>query len=134
MALDSIPPLASAASNPSSQINQQDFLKILLTQLTMQDPLKPMDNTAFVAQLAQFTQLQQTQELSSSMNQLVAVQTASQSIALLGRTVGLYEGGFVSSGQVTGVSVNGNAPVLTVRNAAGQDISGIERNQISDIK
>lgn len=134
MALDSVQPPASAAATQSSQINQQDFLKILLTQLTMQDPLKPMDNTAFVAQLAQFTQLQQTQELSASVNQLVGVQTASQSIALLGRTVGLYQSGFATSGQVTGVSVNGSAPVLTVRDASGQEVGGIERSQISDIK
>lgn len=133
MALDSVSTISSA-SNQSSRINQQDFLKILLTQLTAQDPLKPMDNTAFVAQLAQFTQMEQTQQLSISMNQLVSVQTAIQTIGLLGRTVGLADSGGATEGQVTGVSVNGSSPVLTIHPATGPDLSGVARNKIFEIR
>jgi flagellar basal-body rod modification protein FlgD len=43
-------------------------MKILLTQLTYQDPLKPMDNQAFMAQMAQFTALQQAQDTNSKMD------------------------------------------------------------------
>jgi flagellar basal-body rod modification protein FlgD len=84
MSLDSVTPVNTATNN---HINQQDFLRILLTQLNAQDPLKPMDNGAFVAQLAQFSQLESAQQTTASLNQLVALQTATQSVALLGKSV-----------------------------------------------
>lgn len=131
MALDSVP---ATGATGNSQINQQDFLRILLTQLNAQNPLKPMDNTAFVAQLAQFQQLEQTQQMVSGMNQLVAVQTASQSVSLLGRNVSLLNGTSLASGQVTGISVSGTTPVMTIHPASGADLTNVARKQILDIK
>lgn len=133
MALNSVSTI-SATGNQASQLNQQDFLRILLTQLNSQNPLKPMDNTAFVAQLAQFTQLQQTQEMATSIKQLLAVQTATQSVSLLGRTVGVLSGASLSSGQVTDISVIGNEPLLTVKPAVGADMTGVALKQVFDIK
>ncbi len=133
MALNSVSTV-TASGNQAANINQQEFLKILLTQLNAQDPLKPMDNTAFVAQLAQFSQLEQTQELSTSIKQLLSVQTATQSVNLLGRTVGVLSGNSLATGQVTDISVSGTDPVLTVHPSAGQDITGIALKQVFDIK
>ncbi|BBB70240.1 flagellar hook capping protein (plasmid) [Undibacterium sp. YM2] len=133
MALNSVSPVSSA-TNGQAHINQQDFLKILLTQLNAQDPLKPMDNTAFVAQLAQFSQLAQTQELTASVNQLLAVQTAVQSVGLLGHVVSVVTGGATATGTVTDISVSGNAPVLTIHPTTGQDISGVALKQVFDIR
>jgi flagellar basal-body rod modification protein FlgD len=49
------------ASTPSNQLASKDtFLKLLVAQLKNQDPLKPQDGTAFVAQLAQFSNLEQS--------------------------------------------------------------------------
>lgn len=132
MSLDSIAPVATG--NANSHINQQDFLRILLTQLNAQDPLKPMDNTAFVAQLAQFSQLEQSQQMVAGLNQLVAVQTASQTVALLGRTVDVSGAGGVTSGLVTGMSVSGSTPTLTVHPATGTDATGVARKQITNIR
>ena len=134
MALDTVSPVSSAANNQAAQITQQDFLKILLTQLNAQDPLKPMDNTAFVTQLAQFSQLEQTQQMSASISQLLAVQTAIQSVGLMGHTVSVLNGSLLASGQVTDISVSGNAPVLTVHPAAGTDITGVALGKVMDIK
>ena len=51
-----------AAAAPGTRVlGLQDFLQVLLTQLSWQDPLKPMDNQTFMAQMAQFTALEQTQ-------------------------------------------------------------------------
>lgn len=133
MALNSVSPVNSATSG-QAHINQQDFLKILLTQLNAQDPLKPMDNTAFVAQLAQFSQLAQTQELTASVNQLLAVQTAVQSVGLLGKVVSVVNGGSTATGTVNDISVSGNAPMLTIHPTTGQDISGIALKQVFDIR
>jgi flagellar basal-body rod modification protein FlgD len=134
MALDSVSTVSTKTNNQAASINQQDFLKILLTQLNAQDPLKPMDNTAFVAQLAQFSQLEQTQEMSASINQLLSVQTAIQTVGLLGHTVAVLNGSGSASGQVTDISVSGTDPVLTVHPATGADITGVALKQISDIK
>ncbi len=125
--------VSTVSSTPNS-INQQDFLKILLTQLNSQNPLKPMDNTAFVAQLAQFSQLQQTQELSATVKQLLSVQTGAQSMNLLGLTVGVLNGSSIASGTVTDISLFGNEPVLTVHPTTGPDITGVALNQVIDIR
>ena len=77
----------TSSSLSSSNIGMQDFLNILLTQLTYQDPLKPMDNKEFMAQLAQFTTLGQTQELNTKIDALLSTQASMQSIGLIGRTV-----------------------------------------------
>ena len=67
----------AAAGAASSALGLQDFMKVLLTQLTFQDPLKPMDNQAFMAQMAQFTGLEQTQRL----NDRVLMSTCTISIS-----------------------------------------------------
>ena len=57
MAIDAIGALADSSSGvpANAGIGQEDFLRILLAQLRFQDPLKPVDNQQFVAQLAQFS-------------------------------------------------------------------------------
>ena len=51
-------------------LGQADFLKLLSTQFQNQDPMKPMDDTAFIAQMAQFTSLSQTTEMNKGITDL----------------------------------------------------------------
>jgi flagellar basal-body rod modification protein FlgD len=71
-------------------LGQADFLTLLITQLENQSPLSPQDNTAFVAQLAQFSTLQGIENLNNnfvSMNGSLKSSQAIQASALVGHTV-----------------------------------------------
>jgi flagellar basal-body rod modification protein FlgD len=65
------------------ELGQGDFLRLLVTQLKNQDPLKPTDNTEFVAQLAQFSQLDQSAKQAQLLQQSLDAQTASLQFTLL---------------------------------------------------
>jgi len=96
MAVDSVGSNAFGSnSSTSSQLQQQtlsqsDFLKLLVTQVTNQDPTKPMDPTQSVAQLAQFSQVAATQQLQQSFDSLASNLTGDQFVrasAMVGRDV-----------------------------------------------
>ena len=119
----------------ANPMGMEDFLKILLTQLTYQDPLKPMDNQEFMAQMAQFTSLQQTQQLNEKMSTLITNQAALQSVGLIGRTVDITTGdGIAITGSVTALSLTGTAPALTVTTAGGAQLSNVSLSQISAVR
>ena len=58
---------ASSSSTPTDGLGRDAFLQLLVTQLTHQDPLQPQDDTAFLAQLAQFSSLEQLTQISASL-------------------------------------------------------------------
>jgi len=126
--------VGSASSLQASGIGMQDFLKILLTQLSYQDPLKPMDNQQFMAQMAQFTNLQQTQELNSKLDALLSTQASLQSVGLLGRSVEFTSTSGTLVGTVTSLSLSGSSPTLTIQTAAGATLAGVSLGQIVTVR
>jgi flagellar basal-body rod modification protein FlgD len=112
---------------PSLGIN--DLLQILLTQLTFQDPLKPVDNEAFIAQLAQFSALQQAQDLNTKIDALSATQAALQSVGLLGRKVDFNGASGLLTGTVQAVALSTGVPLLTLTTTTGT-VPGISLGQI----
>src|SRR3954468_4264142 len=80
--------LASATSD--NGMGKDAFLKLLVAQISHQDPLKPMDDTAFVAQLAQFSSLEQTMGINTRLDALAAQERGGQNTtigALVGKSV-----------------------------------------------
>ncbi|HEY3347287.1 MAG TPA: flagellar hook capping FlgD N-terminal domain-containing protein [Nitrospirota bacterium] len=75
---------AAAATGSAKKMGQQDFLLLLVTQLRQQDPMKPMDNTEFVSQLAQFSSLEQLSGMSKGMDTLATKLDAMGSYGALG--------------------------------------------------
>jgi flagellar basal-body rod modification protein FlgD len=131
-----IAPVSSATPTAQSAfgLDFESLLKIILTQLTYQDPLKPMDNFQFVSQLAQFAQLQQSQSLNDQITSLLSAQAATQATGLLGRTVDMTTAQATVSGQVTAISFSSGQPLITIKTADGQTIGGISIADISQIR
>jgi len=60
----------AVSRNTSSELGKDEFLKILITQLSNQDPLQPMDNAQFISQMAQFSSLEQMMNVATQMQAL----------------------------------------------------------------
>lgn len=127
---------SATSSTASTSLGMQDLMKILLTQLQYQDPTQPMDNAQFVAQIAQFATLDETRQMNDSMTQLVAAQSLSQSVGLLGRTVGYTSSSSSSSatGQVTSIALSDGVPTLSVTASDGSVTNGVTVSQLTTIK
>lgn len=64
------PGAAAGAGNTSKGLDKNAFLSLLVTQLKNQDPTNPQDNSAFAAQLAQFSSLEQLQQANQTLTQI----------------------------------------------------------------
>lgn len=125
----------SQAFNVQSRgIGQEDFFKILVTQLSYQDPMKPMDNQQFLAQIAQFTGLEQTRQMNERIDTLLSIQSVTQSIGLIGRTVEVFTQSGPVVGTVTTLNFEAGQPFLTVRTANGQSLVGLTLDQITVVR
>lgn len=125
---------ASQAATSAFGLGFDALLKIILTQLTYQDPLKPMDNFEFVSQLAQFSQIQQGQTSNDRLESLVAAQATGQATSLLGKTVDVPTGSTTLSGKVTGVVFSNGSPSITIQTSDGRTISGISISNVTQIR
>ncbi len=100
-------PGTSGALSRASLTSDQ-FLKILVTELTSQDPLEPMDNSEFVQQLVGLQSLEQTAALTDSLKSFESYLQMSSASALIGKTVkGLGPDGTPVSGVVSRVLMEG---------------------------
>ena len=112
----------------------ENLLRIILTQLTFQDPLKPMENFEFVSQLAQFSQLQLGQTGNDRLLSLVGAQGSLQAMALLGRTVDVPADGVTLSGKVVSVVFSNGSPQLTIETPAGRTVSNLPLSSVTQIR
>lgn len=90
------------------EMGQTAFLTLFTTQLQNQNPLDPMNNEAFVAQLAQFSQLEATTKMADSLKTLVSSMTGdrmSSAASLIGKSVAVSDGKAIKSGQAVEGSV-----------------------------
>jgi len=123
---------ASTSQNKSVKENQNlsssDFLKLLLTQLSNQDPLNPMEDKEFMAQMAQFSSLEETTKLNTTMSSFVQQQQVQSASAYLGKEVSLMdENGEPVEGIVTAVnSRNAEGKVTVTVNDQDYDIKQVQ--------
>jgi flagellar basal-body rod modification protein FlgD len=92
-------------SQSSNIVNKDDFFKMLVAQLKNQDPMKPLDATAFTAQLAQFSSLEKLENINSTLTNLLGQQDSfnrTESAQLVGKYVvanGNQAGSFTAAGK-----------------------------------
>ncbi|HUT60898.1 MAG TPA: flagellar hook capping FlgD N-terminal domain-containing protein [Phycisphaerae bacterium] len=87
---------------PDASSIRADYLNLLVSQLRYQNPLEPISNTEFTAQLAQLSELEQLENLNSSFAKVLAAQQLGQATALVGKEVTFVPvgGGEAAAGRV----------------------------------
>ena len=93
-------------------LGQDDFLKILITQLSYQDPTAPMEDKEFIAQMAQFSSLEQMTNMSSEFTKLSGTLNLNSAIGMIGKNVTIASGENTVSGLVEEVTGNESPQVL----------------------
>ena len=100
---------------PIKELSQYDFLTLLVTQMTNQDPLKPDGDMQFMSQMASFTSLEQTRAMVADLGVMRMDQELVRANALIGRTVEIDAGNGISwFGTVSSVHVQDGSPKVAV--------------------
>jgi len=108
---------------PKQSLGKDDFLQLLLKQLAYQDPLSPMEDKEFIAQMAQFSSLEQITAMSQSLTTLSSTLTqdfariaemisGSEAASSLGKTVEIFDGSRTVQGVVHSVTRGGDPQIM----------------------
>ncbi|MBC7764956.1 MAG: flagellar hook capping protein [Hyphomonadaceae bacterium] len=113
---------------PKQELGKDEFMKLLMAQLKNQDPLQPMDNNAYIAQMAQLSSLEQASNLSTAFSTMQNIQLVGKNVIAtvpsieLGKTTEI-------SGKVEKVTINGKNVLLVVD---GQEVKLSDIIEVSD--
>src|SRR3954449_856752 len=115
---------ASSTKKADQVLGKDDFLKLMVAQMKNQDPMNPSDDKDNIAQMAQFSSLEQITNLANATQQLADRVTTTQMLGLIGHSVS-YAGddGATATGTVQSVQVAGGSTKLTIDGKAGIDPS-----------
>ncbi|MEP9389715.1 flagellar hook assembly protein FlgD [Mesorhizobium sp. KR9-304] len=102
-----------------TQVDYQSFLKLLVAQMKNQDPTNPMDSTQYMAQLAAFSQVEQSVQMNTKLDQMLQSSTLEQAASIIGRTVTSADG--ETSGKVAEVRLVSNGIVAVLD--GGKEVS-----------
>ena len=110
-------PKKPGESQNSADLGKDDFMKLMMAQLRHQDPMKPMDDQAFIAQVAQFNSLDQMTKLNETITAMFGAQQLAEASGMIGRFVtALGPDGEDVSGVITSVSVEKGTSKLHIGN------------------
>jgi flagellar basal-body rod modification protein FlgD len=103
--------LAVNGRTTTQSLGKDDFLKLLICQMQNQDPTDPMDNTEFIAQMAEFSTLEQMTNMNTNFEHLNTMLTSNNAMGTIGRTVEIDLGDTTTSGVVQAVTYGENPQV-----------------------
>ena len=124
---------SNTVSAVANELDKDAFLQLLVAQMKYQDPLEPQDNSSFVAELAQFSALEQMTNVATNLESLSSIVSNMDTSVLVGQVshmIGMNVDWDVSTGEfdddgnelkntltgiIQGVNVNGEAPTITVK-------------------
>jgi flagellar basal-body rod modification protein FlgD len=109
--------IAEAVNSAASQtLSEQDFLNLLVTQMTSQDPLNPMTNQDMLSQMVQFSTLQSNTAMQSLLAGMQNTQTFAEASSLIGKQVNLLldSSGATTQGVVSAVDLSSGTPQIVV--------------------
>ncbi|TGQ71210.1 flagellar hook assembly protein FlgD [Mesorhizobium sp. M00.F.Ca.ET.186.01.1.1] len=111
-----IPVGANSTTTPTSKtaVDYQSFLKLLIAEMKNQDPTKPMDSTQYVAQLATFSQVEQSVQTNTKLDQIMQSSALSQADALIGRSITSADG--KTTGTVASVRLASSGLIAVLQN------------------
>ena len=127
----STPTMASSSSTQATNgMGKDTFMKLLVAQMSNQNPMEPTDDKEMIAQMTQFSTLEQITNMATESTKSATASQMSQAVNLLGRTVTYLDtDGNKQTGTVDQVSMVNGAPNLTV---GGND--GITTSQITQVR
>ena len=100
-----------------ADLGKDDFMKLMMAQLRHQDPMKPMDDQAFIAQVAQFNSLDQMTKLNETITAMFGAQQLAEASGMIGKFVtALGPEGEDVTGVITSVSVEKGISKLHIGN------------------
>lgn len=117
-----------AAAQPLKSLDKDAFLQLFVEQLKNQDPMNPQDSSAFIAQIAQFSMLEQLTNISKELSQIKLAQEMGEASTLLGKQVTVQTSEGEVAGQVEKVTLTG-ADVQIFINGKGYGM-----NQVTEFK
>jgi flagellar basal-body rod modification protein FlgD len=124
----------TSAVNKTKELGKDEFLKLLLTELRYQDAQDPVKDKEFIAQMAQFSSLEQTTNLTKAFEKMAARANNSEALAMLGTTVAAVRGesGERIEGLVTKIRYEDDKPEITITRADGS-IAVVDLAEVSEV-
>lgn len=119
----------------NSNINEQDFIKLFVSELQFQDPMQPIDNGQFLTELAQFVGIEEQQQTVQGVNNLLTLDSTDGALGLLNHTINFAspDGSSSSTGVVKAILFDANGASLSVSVSGGNVVTGVRLSQIQQV-
>jgi flagellar basal-body rod modification protein FlgD len=119
--------LAGQEERGGSSMQMDDFLQLLTSQISNQDPLEPMKDTEFISQMANIASLEQMQQFTKGFESFADSQKDMVAQAYLGRIVSISEDGVEASGMVNSVEKSEDGKISVLVSGKKYDPQSITR-------